>query len=100
MKLEVISGKLSEREAGAAIVVVLEDESQLSGGAAELDQALGGTLGQLITLGDVKGKRDELTLVHTFGRIPTPRVLLVGLGKRSQLSKDVVRSAVANATRY
>lgn len=100
MNLEVTGGKLAEQSCGALVVAVYEGESSLSFGAAELDQALDGTLSQLLDLGDVTGKRDELNLVHTFGKITAPRVLLAGLGKRSELSRDVVRSASANVARY
>jgi leucyl aminopeptidase len=48
-------------------------------------------------LGDVRGERDELTLLYGQSGHSVPRVLAVGLGPRDTLDVDVVRKAVAGA---
>lgn len=99
MRVEVESGTLLQQACGALVVGVLQGERVFSDPVTGLDQALGGELTQLIAMGDVKGERDELTLVHTFGRLPCARILLIGLGRREAVSKDVVRALTASACR-
>jgi leucyl aminopeptidase len=50
--------------------------------------------------GDVRGKRNETTLVHTQDRIPSPRVLVLGLGKNDAFDGQVLRNYVAVAARH
>ncbi|HTE86657.1 MAG TPA: leucyl aminopeptidase [Dehalococcoidia bacterium] len=78
----------------------LEGEPKLSGTASDIDTALNGALSQLIELGDIKCKRGEITMVPTFGRLPSPRVVVAGLGRRDALSRDVFRTVAAEAARY
>jgi leucyl aminopeptidase len=100
MEIRVQSGRLAEQRADVLIVGLFEGENQLAGAGAEVDEALGGVISELIRQGDVKGKRDELMLVHTFGKLPAPRVLLSGLGKREEYSLEALRSLAAVRVRY
>jgi leucyl aminopeptidase len=60
---------------------------------------LAGALLKVVELGDITGKRGEVTVIHALEKLPCPRVVVVGLGGRDKLSKDVVRGVVANAAR-
>ena len=100
MDIEVRTGRLVDREAGALVVGAIENESTLSVAAGELDTALAGALSKLVDLGDIKGKRGELTTVHAFERLASPRVVVVGLGGRDAMSKDIVRNVIASAARH
>jgi leucyl aminopeptidase len=62
-----------------------------------LDKALGGALERLFAAGDFSGKRDEVALLYPAG--PTPRVLLVGLGKPDEISRGGLRRAAAIAAK-
>jgi leucyl aminopeptidase len=99
MRIEVLEGDLAGQQRAVLVAGVYEGEASLPEGAAAIDRALDGALAQLIELGDIKGKRDELTLVHAFGKLSSPRVVVLGLGKRSELTKDRVRITSANACR-
>ncbi len=63
-------------------------------------RALDGAIRRLIRQGDIKGKLNEVTLLHSLGRLPAGRILVVGLGKKGELTLNKVRSAVAEACRY
>ena len=82
-----------------AIVVSVTQEGALSGATAAVDQALEGAISQLIADGEVRGKEGELTLVHTLGRIPAPRVLVLGLGKAESFDLTTLRNGFAAAAR-
>jgi leucyl aminopeptidase len=85
---------------GKAIVVTLFEGTAPSGATAAVDQALGGAISQLIKEGEARGKANELTLIHTLGRIPSPRVLVLGLGKAQEFDLDKLRNAIAAAARH
>ena len=71
----------------------------LGGATAAVDAALGGAIGKLIRAGEATGKWGEQTLVHSLGRLPAERVLLVGLGKAEEFTLDRVRAVSAEAAR-
>ncbi|MGI8554282.1 MAG: leucyl aminopeptidase [Dehalococcoidia bacterium] len=99
MQIRVTSGRLSEQQSDALVVALFEGEDRLSNVGARVDEALGGAMRQIIQQGDITGKQDELTLIHTLGKIGAPRVLVVGLGKRNLFSLDTVRITSAEAAR-
>jgi leucyl aminopeptidase len=65
--------------------------------AARVDKALGGMISRLITKGDFKPKRGAVHLLYPEGRMPAERLLLVGLGKRSELTINHMRQAAGKA---
>ncbi|MDI6857961.1 MAG: leucyl aminopeptidase [Dehalococcoidia bacterium] len=82
-----------------AIVISVTQDGALSGATAAVDQALEGAISQLIADGEVRGKEGELTLIHTLGRIPAPRVLVLGLGKAESFDLTTLRNGFAAAAR-
>ena len=99
MEIKVIAGNIAEIETSAIVVDLFEGTECLSGDIAAIDSALGGVISRLIKQGEIKGKLNEVTLVHSLGRLPAARVVVVGLGKQSELSLDRVRGAFAEACR-
>ena len=99
MEIKVERGDLAEHPAKAVIVNLFEGVKSPGGGTGAVDKALDGAISQLIAEGETKGKKAELTLVHTLGKLPTPRVLVVGLGKQADFNLDVVRDVTGTALR-
>jgi leucyl aminopeptidase len=62
-----------------------------------VDKALGGMISRLIRKGDFKPKRGAVHLLYPEGRVPAERLLLVGLGKRSEFTLNHVRQAAGKA---
>lgn len=60
---------------------------------AELDSLLDGAILDLIQQGDITGKLSESTILHTFGKIPAKRLLVVGLGEEERFDQDKLREA-------
>jgi leucyl aminopeptidase len=74
--------------------VVLEDA------VAELDRALGGTIGRLVKAGEIRGAAGQVTVLHTEGQgVRARRVAVVGLGKRPTADAESVRNAAGAAVR-
>ena len=97
--LRVESGNLAQSAAKAIVVNLFEGVATPGGGTGAVDQAMGGALSQLIHEGDITGKRGEITVVHSFGRLPAGRVLVVGLGKREKFDLDAVRAVSGDVAR-
>ena len=63
----------------------------------ELDQKLGGLLHQAQRNGEFTGKHGEQILFQPAGHLPAKRVLLTGLGKRTESSPEKSRQAAGRA---
>jgi len=99
MKIEVIAGDITEVEADAIIMSFFEGMERPDGDLAVIDKALDGAVSQLIGQGEIKGKLNEITIIHSLGKLPAARVVVVGLGKKEELSQDRVRLAVGETCR-
>jgi len=69
------------------------------GATGAVDKALGGGISALIAEDEIKGKKSEVTLVHSLGRIPSPRVLVAGLGKQEKFGLDTIRNLMGTSLR-
>jgi len=99
MNIKVITGDITKIEADAIMVNFFEGMERTDGDIATIDEALAGTLSQLISKGEIKGKLNEVTVIHSMGKIPAARVAVVGLGKQTELSLNKIRGAVAETCR-
>ena len=100
MEIKVTTGDISQIQADAVIVYFGEGTESPGGAAAVLDKALDGAISGLIRQGEIKGKLNEITLIHSLGKLPADRVVVVGLGKPAALTAPKIRGAVAEACRY
>ncbi len=99
MEIKVIVGNIAQVKAGAIIVNFFEGMERLEGDTASIDGALDGAISQLMAQGEIKGKLNEITVIHSLGKLPAARVVVTGLGKQPELSRDKVRGAVAETCR-
>jgi len=100
MEIKVIAGNMAEIKASAIIVNFVEGMERLDGDIANIDKALDGAISQLISQGEIKGKLNEITIIHSLGKLPAARVVVAGLGKQQALSQDKVRGVVAETCRF
>ena len=80
------------------LAIALVQGSSVVASLSELDRATGGIVARAITSGDFKGKRDDTTLLYPSG-IKAQRVLLVGLGKAGDVTRNSIRRAAAIAAK-
>ncbi len=76
-----------------ALAIPVATGQRLSGGALDLDRALGGLLSELLANAEFKGRIHEVLPVPTVGRIAARRVILYGLGAARDLDGQRLRSA-------
>jgi leucyl aminopeptidase len=96
MKLTVVAGDPLGHSCRALVVGCFEKEHDapfLNG----FDGALGGELVPLVTEGQFVGKLNRTLMIHSLGRIDPGRLLLVGLGKRKEMTCDRMRQAAGTA---
>jgi leucyl aminopeptidase len=99
MKLNVIGGPLSSVEADALVVGLYAEEPKLRDPVARLDRALGGQLAEVLSAERFQGKPGQLSYLHTAGRLPARRLIVVGLGKRADLTLETLRRAASAGVR-
>ena len=99
MDIRVETGDISQSSAKAIIINLFEGVTSPGGATGAVDHVLGGGISQLIAEGEIKGKRGEATLIHTLGRIPSPRVVVAGLGKQADFDLDIIRHLMGTALR-
>jgi len=100
MEIKVIVDNIIKVKAGAIVVNFFEGMKRPDGDLAAVDKALDGAISQLISQGEIKGKLNEITLVHSLGKLPAARVVVTGLGKQAELSLNKVREAMAETCRW
>jgi leucyl aminopeptidase len=90
MKIIASRTSLSEISEDVLIVPVFEGDTPLdpqkSSALASLDHLSRGVVKSVFETGEVNGKRDGWTLLHSVAGLPTKRVLLYGAGKRDSLN--------------
>ncbi len=99
MNLQVLAKPLVEVEADALVVGVPADAKTLPPRVAALDKRAGGLLKSVLEAEKFQGKAAALTHVHTAGRVPAARIVVVGLGNGKQTTAEVLRRAAAAGLR-
>jgi leucyl aminopeptidase len=99
MKLSSVTRPLVEAEGDVLVVGHYAEEKRLPPDLAVLDKALNGMVTAVLKAEKFEGKPSQISHFYTAGRIPAKRVLVVGLGKRSDLDIEGVRRAAATALR-
>lgn len=86
----------AEKQKSGCIVVGVYEGGKLSKAAQTLDKAASQQISKVIKNGDMTGKAASTLLLHKLAGIEADRVLLVGLGKASELnhktSIDILRA--------
>ena len=82
----------------ALVLPLCEGESAAS--YREIDSALRGLITKIISSGEFTGKRNQITLLHTANMIKPQKILLIGLGKRKNLTSEAIRQAGGKAASY
>ncbi len=75
------------------------DDPVGGGPLQSLDAALDGALRALAAQGELTGRKGEVVVVHSLGKLAAQRVLLAGLGDAASVDLDRVRAVTADAAR-
>lgn len=94
-----MQGDIKYITADAMIVAMFEGEKKPSGVISEVDEALNGAIDQIISSGEFKAKVNEISVIHSLGKLPVRIVAVIGLGKRHEFSIDKIRNSTAEVCR-
>lgn len=75
------------------VVVAIYDEAELSPSAAQLDEDTRGAVQRVLDTGDITGKAGQTLFLHHPSGISSPRILLVGVGKKGKTSENDFNTA-------
>jgi len=99
VEIDIIAGDITQIKSGAIIAGFFEGTKSLDGDIANIDKALEGVISRLIKSDEIKGKLDEVNIIHSLGRLAADRVVIMGLGKKEELTPDKIRGAIAKTCR-
>ena len=95
-----VAGDIVTSDADAIIVNLFDGVTTPSGGTGVVDKALDGAITALIADKEITGKQGEIAMIHTLGKLPTKRVVVLGLGKREKFNANVARQISGVVARY
>jgi leucyl aminopeptidase len=99
MKIAVVGTALTATAGDALVVGVYADGKTLRPSLRELDRALAGQLKEILDAEGFAAKPGHVTHVHTAGRVPAKRIVVVGLGRRADATRETLRRAAAVGVR-
>jgi leucyl aminopeptidase len=99
VEVKVTIADITTVEADAIIVNLFEGVESLAGATGAVDKALGGAITALIKQGELKGKFNDTSIIHSLGKIPARIVAVVGLGTESDFTLDRIRILAAESCR-
>lgn len=99
MRVEAKQGPIDTEVTDALVLLFCEGEGLPKEDGALLDRVLGGALRDLLQSKEFEGKAGEVVVFHTHRKIPSKRLILVGLGKKHELGLDQIRQAMGHAVK-
>ena len=102
MKINVRSASPTAADAEVVVLGVWHTTAKKGPSSPALDavdQALGGGLAQLMAAEEFTGKRDQLLVLPSYGKLPSKKVVLLGLGAKDAPGDGEARTFAARAAR-
>jgi leucyl aminopeptidase len=101
MQIEVASGSIQDADVQALAVAVFKDEKADDGFLKELDGPCNGMIKSVLDGEELKGKEGETAFLHLSGNNNgnARRLLLVGVGERSEYTRASVSEMAGTAVR-
>ncbi len=99
MQIEVKQGKVELAEDEAILLNSFEEVKRFVGALKTIDDKLSGAVSHLFETGDFTAKLGQTTVLYPQGRLKFKRIILVGLGKRDEITMEKLRRAYGFAGR-
>jgi leucyl aminopeptidase len=99
MITKITQGDIKQTSADAMVLSMFEGDKKCTGVISEVDEALNGAISQIISSGEFKAKCDQISIIHSLGKLPVRIIAVVGLGKRQEFGLDKVRNTTAEVCR-
>ncbi|MFB3895534.1 MAG: leucyl aminopeptidase [bacterium] len=99
MRFHITSGSLAIFQGDGIILGLFEGDKKIDNTIAVIDKNLGGTIKKMIVSGEIKGKLNEVTILHACGKLPINKIAVVGLGTPNKFTVDRIRQTIAESCR-
>jgi len=100
MNIIAIKEDIFEEEADLAVFGVFSGTQIFSGALKSADKKLNGLLTVMSAEEKFGGKLGDQLVLHTHGKLPANRVMLVGLGDKKTFGAEAIRRAAGSTVRY
>jgi Cytosol aminopeptidase family, N-terminal domain len=97
--VKVIAQKASKIHAEVVVAGFFQDDRPLAGLCAELDWIHGGIISHMILRGKIHGNLKETALLATQRKLHAHKILLIGLGKKTQSSLKTLQDVYSHIAR-
>lgn len=92
MEIKVLNDEIKKQKSDILVLGMIEGTTSLDGVLSNVDKALGGLISEYVLSQDkFEGKFKDTYLLQTYGKIPANKVLIVGLGKKEDLTIARIR---------
>ena len=95
MKVTTALGDITQIKTDIIIINLFEGIKTPAGATAAGDKKLGGAITRMIEREEFTGKHNEITVIHSMGKLPADKIILVGLGKAAELDTEKIRQVAA-----
>jgi leucyl aminopeptidase len=92
-----VTGRNLEKQRTGCMVLGVYEGRKLSPSAMDLDTASGHAVYNVVRRGDLEGELGTTLLLHNVPKVPSERVLLVGLGREREFLESSYRTALSSA---
>jgi leucyl aminopeptidase len=101
MKFEIAKNPISKVSADVAILFVTQNKKgfEISKNIADLPPLLQRQIEDQLILEEFEGKKGEISFVFTGTAILAPRIAVIGLGSKKEISQSDIREAAARLTK-
>lgn len=96
MQFSATTGSPEQQRTGCIVTGVFEDQG-LTPTAEALDRSASGAITAVLKSGDIKGKPGQTLMLHNPAGVEAGRILLVGCGKKDEMSEANYRKAIQGA---
>ena len=99
MEVRVVDSKVESVESELVAVGVTSPLKEVPQFLKKIDEKLGGAIAHVVKSRGFEGEFGQMRSIGTLGKIPAQNILLVGLGKESDLTKETLRKAAGFSAR-
>lgn len=100
MDIQPTTDGILDLQTEALVVTLSEDVNSRSGIIETLNQAMDNAIANLIENREITGKQGEITLLHTYGGVPSKRLVIVGIGKQDNFNIQTIRRVSGEVARF
>jgi leucyl aminopeptidase len=100
LDIRIITSEITKSKSDVIVLAFFEDQNISEPPLSIINDALNGLISQLFDKGEIHGKYKEITQIFTMGKIASPKLVMLGLGKESEINTQKIRVSVAEVCKY